>query len=460
MSSTLAPDAPPVLPPIRHPSPLPLAAAPPPPDPQHPFPPPQHPPEHDGQDEAVQGNVTPAMAVRLSLLRRVWAGVVDMESPRRRRFLFFLFCGFAELVSLIVILALTYHDPCDRPLAPYLVMVCVRLALAFPISTYQHLNAPPGRNASAEMRQAWEHTRRTGNARMDHRVTRIRDLISLLSLILFLFGNYWLITEDTCHTTAPVLYKGALAALILSWLWTAEVLLYIFLVLFFLPFFLIGARWFGFGAAKNEIGPLSKADIEKLPKRLFVGTLPSDDGEPSTDTPAPLDSADSPNLSKPKAKTAIAATSSVSPSASTRSGPTRQWWRLWRRKADSFSSTEKGGSVQLGDFVAFPAGVEPVLLPETQNSCSICLCEYELPPLRSDIAAVEAWKPDEELLRLLPCKHAFHSGCLADWLAVSGRCPLCQRAVNELKGRKGRGNGGNGASAPPAAGGEGADARV
>jgi hypothetical protein len=36
-------------------------------------------------------------------------------------------------------------------------------------------------------------------------------------------SNYWLISEDTCHATAPVLYKGALVALILSWLWTAEV---------------------------------------------------------------------------------------------------------------------------------------------------------------------------------------------------------------------------------------------
>jgi hypothetical protein len=74
---------------------------------------------------------------------------------------------------------------------------------------------------------------------MDRRVRKLADLVSILSFVLFLFGNYWLISEDTCHVTAPVLYKGALAALILSWLWTAEIILYLILVIFFLPFFLV-----------------------------------------------------------------------------------------------------------------------------------------------------------------------------------------------------------------------------
>lgn len=79
-----------------------------------------------------------------------------------------------------------------------------------------------------------------------------------------------MVTTETCSRTSPTLYNAALAALIFSWLWTAELVIYVILVIFFLPFFLLGMRFFGLGQAKNEVGPLSKSGIENLPQRIYV----------------------------------------------------------------------------------------------------------------------------------------------------------------------------------------------
>ncbi|GAA6041887.1 hypothetical protein JCM8097_004532 [Rhodosporidiobolus ruineniae] len=424
------------------------------------YPPPQPPQQPTEQQQDGGVGVAPALAVRLGLMCRVWASLVEMEGPRRRRFAFFSFAGFAQIVSFIVILALAYTKPCDRPLGPYLIMIIVRLAVAFPISFWQSISARPrGAGTTPRQREEWEQNRPLGSETVDRQVRRFSDFVSLLSLVLFFLGNYWLISENTCHISNPILYKGALAALILQWLWTTEIILYFMLILFFLPFFLIGARWFGLGEKKNEVGPLSKNVIESLPKRLFVGTIPDDpsstpEANPSTATPAAAYTAS--NKSKTPASSSVSPAAPASISSSSPSGK-KQWWRLWRRRAaTSSSSGGEGGSgraegrvekLEVGEFVPFPAGVEPLRVPESQSACSICLCEYDPPPLRSAPSAErEAWKPAEEMLSLLPCEHAFHSGCLKDWLAVSGR-----------KGKKGGYGGGGGGTSN---GGAGAEQRV
>ncbi|TKY60721.1 putative RING-H2 finger protein ATL21A [Spatholobus suberectus] len=53
------------------------------------------------------------------------------------------------------------------------------------------------------------------------------------------------------------------------------------------------------------------------------------------------------------------------------------------------------------------------LLKPTDNTCAICLCEYE---------------PKETLRSIPECNHYFHTDCIDEWLKLNGTCPLCRNS--------------------------------
>jgi len=61
-------------------------------------------------------------------------------------------------------------------------------------------------------------------------------------------------------------------------------------------------------------------------------------------------------------------------------------------------------------LVTYAPGLE---LGGEEPSCSVCISDFE----RGD------------QLRLLPCKHAFHSRCVDQWLTVNANCPLCRKSI-------------------------------
>lgn len=229
----------------------------------------------------------------------------------------------------------------------------------------------------------------------------------------------------------------------------------------------IGARWFGVGQKKNEIGPLKKDDIASLPQRVFVfvrarspsrflphawslmspvflrsGTLP-DDPSPAASDPAPASDAASPPPASAGSPSPVPVAASAHPTK-----PRRQLWRLWRRRRAKAPSSPgalpptrpRRRSVPLRPCrrglsrsdcpsrrlrarsvcaVRHPSHwTLPSSSPDSFARASAARAEYDLPPLR-DSPEAASWQP--ERLALLPCGHAFHTECLGDWLALSGR---------------------------------------
>jgi hypothetical protein len=90
-----------------------------------------------------------------------------------------------------------------------------------------------------------------------------------------------------------------------------------------------------------------------------------------------------------------------------------------RRRADRASSVSSQSSrsrerqdviQQLNMFIYDPTGQMQI----SDKICCVCLAEFE----------------SGDKLRKLPCHHDFHAECIASWLHINMKCPLCIRSVS------------------------------
>mmetsp|Transcript_10398 Transcript_10398/g.15075 ORF Transcript_10398/g.15075 Transcript_10398/m.15075 type:complete len:101 (-) Transcript_10398:202-504(-) len=57
---------------------------------------------------------------------------------------------------------------------------------------------------------------------------------------------------------------------------------------------------------------------------------------------------------------------------------------------------------------------EPDGTPEEDRSCIVCISDHDV----------------GDMLRVLPCQHAFHRKCVDQWLQLDKSCPLCKQDID------------------------------
>eukprot|EP00656_Telonema_subtile_P057750 TRINITY_DN9576_c0_g1_i1.p1 TRINITY_DN9576_c0_g1~~TRINITY_DN9576_c0_g1_i1.p1 ORF type:complete len:199 (+),score=39.98 TRINITY_DN9576_c0_g1_i1:1-597(+) len=71
-------------------------------------------------------------------------------------------------------------------------------------------------------------------------------------------------------------------------------------------------------------------------------------------------------------------------------------------------------STQRHRFVPHPDAKEATREQTSNMTCAVCLSDFDA----------------GDDLRVLPCKHSFHSACVDQWLAINKTCPICKREID------------------------------
>ncbi|KAK0504601.1 hypothetical protein EDD18DRAFT_1397530 [Armillaria luteobubalina] len=412
--------------------------------------------------------------------------------------------GLAQIVVIIVILVLSSHlesktipgvnqlDACTRPLGVWSGLWIGRVVVACILSYWswqrERLTAaiqgdseagnvgqtqPPSSNSNTQAQvQASTGGNNDGTdgeapppPPLPH--TGIYRKLTLFST---LFSFSWFLTAhiliytsvDSCRLSSPLIWWLVFGILCITYLMVVEVIILGLIVFLIAPILFLFWNIFLMclgrhplqnpGLIKPEIGKLSKSVVDKIPLVMYIPPPP----EPSTFPikvpeaiytypPPPLGSnTTAPSKRRFRFLKVKKKTAGVPPNESSTSS-----------KSEGKKATKPDGPETWEDHWE-QEGYPFVVLEGNRAACAICLMDFEepkrIPPTPGRPPAHNKAAEESELkledagdgaqpLRLLACGHVFHPTCLDPWLTdVSGRCPVCQRAVElpepELKKKK------------------------
>ncbi|RDB16790.1 hypothetical protein Hypma_002623 [Hypsizygus marmoreus] len=307
--------------------------------------------------------------------------------------------------------------------------------------------------------------------------SRLTLLSSLLTLSWFLTAHILEYSSiNTCRHTSPHVWWLTFGILCLMYLMVLEVVLLGFIVFIVAPiiflFWNIVLICVGrhplqtHGMIKPEIQKLPKSIVDRIPLVIYIPPPPDGSAQEKLAIPQPVHS----YPPKPPALSASEAKS--------RFRFIRHFSSFKGKKVPSTPQDETSDEKPVENTEEpqtweehWEKGEYPfVVLEGNRAACAICLMDFEEPKriagaapqtdsqeeeggppvepiISEDNRAPATNREDTELkledagegaqpLRLLECGHVFHKTCLDPWLTdISGRCPVCQRAV-ELPERK------------------------
>ncbi|KAJ1305715.1 hypothetical protein OPQ81_010450 [Rhizoctonia solani] len=249
-----------------------------------------------------------------------------------------------------------------------------------------------------------------------------------------LYGLVWFVTANillygsltSCRYTSPYIWWLTFSLLCLGYLVVAEMLLVALVVFVIGPLVYVTINIILVCMGRHPIQPGGRMghinpDVPKMP-RTMVDRIPLVMYIPTTTEPA----ATEPTTTEP---TAPEPAHAYPPPTSKPSTPVikRRFFFLKKKakKAQDSQNKNKPNDIEAAEWERseYPF----VKLEANRAACAICLTDFE-PPKRVGQEGESTAEP----LRLLACGHVFHKECLDPWLVdVSGRCPTCQRPIEE-----------------------------
>ncbi|KAJ2451953.1 hypothetical protein EV183_003258 [Coemansia sp. RSA 2336] len=289
--------------------------------------------------------------------------------------------AYAQIVAGVIILILSRHEKPDQPLRVFVILHVVRLFLYYPLFISHRL---------------WPHRVAAGGATLAAWHRRLRRLLQLSTVVIFIIGNNWVFGDKNAQSTAPLLHYTSLVYIVLGMRYRKEK-----------------------GAGPGQIAqiPLVRyTSNNNIPAHTTsLSSPPSLHGDRH---PTHRKSTDSLGIHPEALQSSASLHEGISgrQRLQRRHGLSRiQILNPFARIAHRLTRSKRQREAE---EEMYRRQLEKPLVGYTPRDpedcmCAICLCDYE----------------EGDVLRLLACQHHMHQACVDEWLHINQTCPLCKRSI-------------------------------